>query len=66
MTNDPMPELVAGQLGWLQNAVIRGVNCAIREGRGVNAASRAVLDKLDQMEELLSEKVLNYATRSAE
>ncbi|MGP3999260.1 TetR/AcrR family transcriptional regulator [Streptomyces sp. 8N706] len=63
---DAMPELVAGQLGWLNGTVVSGVRRAMSEGLRPAEASRAVLDKLDQVEELLGEKVLNYAVRSAE
>ncbi|MFF3765079.1 hypothetical protein ACFYYR_13465 [Streptomyces sp. NPDC001922] len=46
--------------------MMRGVRRAMTSGMGPAEASRAVLDRLDAIEDLLSENVLNYAVRSAE
>lgn len=63
---DLMPELVAGQIAWLQNTVMRGIGRAMADGGEPNEVSRAVLVKLDAMEALLSDEILNYATKDTE
>ncbi|GHA33063.1 TetR family transcriptional regulator [Streptomyces tauricus] len=63
---DPMPGLMAGQIGWLHQTVMSAVGREMVAGRDPAEVSREVLVLLDGMEDLLSEKVLNYAVRAAE
>ncbi len=63
---DPLPVLVAGQLSWLQTMLMGCIGREMSAGRKAAEVSREALVLLDGMEELLSEKVLNYAVRSAE
>lgn len=60
---DPLPELVAGQIAWVQNSVMRAIGRAMADGGEPDGVSRAVLVKLDAMGDLLSDAVLNYATK---
>ncbi|MFD6290169.1 TetR/AcrR family transcriptional regulator [Streptomyces sp. NPDC060205] len=64
--DDPMPGLMAGQIGWLHQTVMSTVGREMIAGRAPAEVSREVLTLLDGMEDLLSEKVLNYAVRAAE
>ena len=64
--DDPMPGLMAGQIGWLHQTVMSAVGREMVAGRDPAEVSREVLALLDGMEDLLSEKVLNYAVRAAE
>ncbi|MFJ2263369.1 TetR/AcrR family transcriptional regulator [Streptomyces sp. NPDC087844] len=64
--DDPTPGLMAGQIGWLQQTVMSTVGREMVAGRDPAEVSREVLTLLDGMEDLLSEKVLNYAVRAAE
>lgn len=64
--DDPMPGLMAGQIGWLHQTVMSTVGREMIAGRDPAEVSREVLTLLDGMEDLLSEKVLNYAVRAAE
>ncbi|MCX4234483.1 TetR/AcrR family transcriptional regulator [Streptomyces sp. NPDC020707] len=64
--DDPMPQLMAGQIGWLHQTVMGTVGREMVAGRDPAEVSREVLALLDGMEDLLSEKVLNYAVRAAE
>ncbi|MEU6031960.1 TetR/AcrR family transcriptional regulator [Streptomyces tauricus] len=64
--DDPMPGLMAGQIGWLHQTVMSAVGREMVAGRDPAEVSREVLVLLDGMEDLLSEKVLNYAVRAAE
>ncbi|MDT3400122.1 hypothetical protein RKE29_26455 [Streptomyces sp. B1866] len=61
---DLLPELVAGQIAWLQNAVMDAVGRAMGERREPAAVSREVMARLDAMEELLSAAVLGYAAKN--
>ncbi|GAA4296650.1 TetR/AcrR family transcriptional regulator [Streptomyces venetus] len=63
--DDPMPTLIAGQLNWLHQTVMGTIGRAMVAGRDRNEVSRETLVLLDEMEGLLSEKVLNYAVRGA-
>lgn len=63
---DPLPVLVAGQLSWLQTMLMGCVGREMTAGRKPAEVSREALVLLDEMEELLSEKALNYAVRAAE
>ncbi|MCI3243209.1 MULTISPECIES: TetR/AcrR family transcriptional regulator [Streptomyces] len=64
--DDPMPHLIAGQLGWVHSTVMGVIGREMVKGRNPGEVSREVLVLLDDMEELLGEKVLNYAVRSTE
>ncbi|WP_328493901.1 TetR/AcrR family transcriptional regulator [Streptomyces sp. NBC_00414] len=64
--DDPTPGLMAGQIGWLHQTVMSTVGREMVAGRDPADVSREVLRLLDGMEELLSEKVLNYAVRAPE
>ncbi|MDQ1036110.1 AcrR family transcriptional regulator [Streptomyces sp. V3I8] len=64
--DDPTPGLMAGQIGWLHQTVMSTVGREMVGGRAPAEVSREVLVLLDAMEDLLSEKVLNYAVRGAE
>ncbi|MFE1250313.1 TetR/AcrR family transcriptional regulator [Streptomyces sp. NPDC058735] len=63
--DDPMPALIAGQLNWLHQTVMSTVGRAMVAGRNREEVSRETLVLLDEMEGLLSEKVLNYAVRGS-
>ncbi len=64
--SDPMPTLVAGQLAWVQSTLMAMIGRAMVAGGKPAEVSREALGLLDDMEDLLSEKVLNYAVRAAE
>ncbi|MFC8667815.1 TetR/AcrR family transcriptional regulator [Streptomyces sp. NPDC057199] len=64
--DDPTPGLMAGQIGWLHQTVMSTVGREMMACRDPAQVSREVLALLDGMEDLLSEKVLNYAVRAAE
>ncbi|ALV33468.1 TetR/AcrR family transcriptional regulator [Streptomyces sp. NPDC101209] len=61
--DDPLPHLIAGQLGWAHSAVMAVIRREMVKGRDPREVSREVLGLLDDIEELLGEKVLNYAVR---
>ncbi|MCQ8191465.1 TetR/AcrR family transcriptional regulator [Streptomyces rugosispiralis] len=61
---DPTPEFVAHQLVGLQNAVQRCILRGLAEGGGVDAVAEDALRKVDVMESLLSDAVLNYAVKN--
>jgi AcrR family transcriptional regulator len=60
---DPVPELIAGQLAGIQQAVFRGIGRAMVEGRRVDDAAEWALRQLDAVEALLSRAVMEYAIR---
>ncbi|MET7699493.1 MULTISPECIES: TetR/AcrR family transcriptional regulator [unclassified Streptomyces] len=62
---DPMPGLIAGQINWVHQTVMATIGREMMAGRNPDEVSREVLLLLDDMEGLLSEKVLNYAVRDA-
>ncbi|WP_316782347.1 TetR/AcrR family transcriptional regulator [Streptomyces sasae] len=64
--DDPMPHLIAGQLGWVHSTVMSVIGREMLKGGDPREVSREVLVLLDDIEDLLSEKVLNYAVRGAE
>ncbi|MPY57690.1 TetR/AcrR family transcriptional regulator [Streptomyces spongiae] len=64
--DDPMPTLIAGQINWLHQTVMGVIGREMVAGRNPDEVSREVLVLIDDMEGLLSEKVLNYAVRGAE
>ncbi|MER5876753.1 MULTISPECIES: TetR/AcrR family transcriptional regulator [unclassified Streptomyces] len=63
---DPLPGLVAGQINWVHQTVMSVIGREMMAGRNPDEVSREVLLLLDDMEDLLSPKVLNYAVRAVE
>ncbi|MCG7525522.1 TetR/AcrR family transcriptional regulator [Streptomyces sp. OfavH-34-F] len=63
---DPLPVLVAGQLSWVHSTLMAYIGREMMAGRGPSEVSRDALVLLDDIEDLLGEKVLNYARRAAE
>lgn len=63
---DPMPGLIAGQLSWVHSTLMAWIGDEMVKCRKPAEVSRDALELLDEMEDLLSEKVLNYAVRDAE
>lgn len=63
---DPLPTLVAGQLAWIHGTLMGCIGREMCAGRNPVTVSREALDLLDDMEELLGRKVLEYAVRPAE
>ncbi|MFD5556646.1 TetR/AcrR family transcriptional regulator [Streptomyces sp. NPDC127068] len=61
---DRLPALMAGQIDWVHRTVMGVIRCGLIEGGSPEAVSREALDALDDMEELLGERVLNYAVRT--
>ncbi|MEV4441338.1 TetR/AcrR family transcriptional regulator [Streptomyces sp. NPDC049577] len=57
----PVPGLVASQLGWVQAQVVEFVQGEMAAGRTAAETSRTALALLDEIEDLLSEKLLTYA-----
>ncbi|MFH0520440.1 TetR/AcrR family transcriptional regulator [Streptomyces sp. M41] len=64
--DDPLPSLIAGQLSWAHGTVLAAVGREMLKGRNPDEVSREMLVLLDEIEELLGEKVLNYAVRGAQ
>ncbi|WP_128984653.1 TetR/AcrR family transcriptional regulator [Streptomyces roseicoloratus] len=62
---DPMPLLVGGQISWIQGAVVEFISGEMTAGRKATEVSREALDLLDEIEDLLSDKVLDYAVRAS-
>ncbi|WP_019354635.1 TetR/AcrR family transcriptional regulator [Streptomyces sp. AA1529] len=60
---DPMPQLVAGELVHISNQLFRGATRAIAAGMSPEQAALAALGKLDTYEGLVSERFLKYAVR---
>lgn len=63
--DDMTPTLMAGQINWLHGTVLAAIGGRMVAGGKPSEVSRDMLLLLDEMEELLSEKVLNYAVRGA-
>ncbi|MFF8451371.1 TetR/AcrR family transcriptional regulator [Streptomyces leeuwenhoekii] len=63
--DDPMPALMAGQINWLHSTLLATIGQRMIEGGRPAEVSREALVLLDEMEGLLSDKVLNYAVRGA-
>ncbi|MER7398844.1 TetR/AcrR family transcriptional regulator [Streptomyces sp. NPDC000151] len=61
--DDPMPALIAGQLNWVHATLMGTIGREMAAGRKPAEVSREALVLLDEIEELLSERVLNYAVR---
>ncbi|MEU9352643.1 TetR/AcrR family transcriptional regulator [Streptomyces griseoloalbus] len=64
--DDPMPALMAGQINWLHGTAIAAIGERMLAGGRPAEVSRETLVLLDEMEGLLSPKVLKYAVRGAE
>ncbi|TXS56935.1 TetR/AcrR family transcriptional regulator [Streptomyces sp. t39] len=60
---DMLPDLVAGQLAWLHGTLMGWIGAEMVKRRKPDQVSREALVLIDEMEELLSEKVLDYAVR---
>ncbi|MGA4839585.1 TetR/AcrR family transcriptional regulator [Streptomyces sp. G45] len=60
-----LPDLVAGQLSWAHATVMAWIGAEMMERRDPADVSREALVLLDELEELLSERVLNYGVREA-
>lgn len=63
---DPVPSLMAGQINWVHTTLLALIGREMMAGRSPAEVSREALCLLDDMEDLLSEKVLNYAQRTTE
>ncbi|GGS27690.1 TetR/AcrR family transcriptional regulator [Streptomyces griseoviridis] len=63
--DDPLPDLIAGQLSWAHGTVMAGIGRRMLAGGTPAEVSREMLLVLDEMEDLLSDRVLNYAVRGA-
>ncbi|MGA5900511.1 TetR/AcrR family transcriptional regulator [Streptomyces venetus] len=63
---DRLPGLIAGQICWVHGTLFVAIGREMVKGRNPDEVSREMLVFLDDIEELLSEKVLNYAVRGAE
>ncbi|AJT64360.1 TetR/AcrR family transcriptional regulator [Streptomyces chattanoogensis] len=62
--DDPLPGLMAGQINWVHQSLMMAIGQEMMAGRKPDVVSREALVLLDEMEDLLSEKVLNYAVRA--
>ncbi|MFJ6695474.1 TetR/AcrR family transcriptional regulator [Streptomyces sp. NPDC091272] len=63
--DDDLPDLVAGQIAWVHSTLMAWIGREMVKGRAAAEVSRDALVLLDEMEGLLSERVLNYAARDA-
>ncbi|MEV5879151.1 TetR/AcrR family transcriptional regulator [Streptomyces sp. NPDC052101] len=61
---DELPYLMAGQIGWIHSTVMAAIGREMVKGREPREVSREVLVLLDDIEDLLSERVLGYAVRA--
>lgn len=61
--DDPLPDLMAGQICWIHQCVFVTIGREMLAGRKPAEVSREVLVLLDDIEDLLSDKVLGYAVR---
>lgn len=62
--DDPMPLLVGSQIAWIQDTVIAFISAEMTAGRKAGEVSREALDLLDEIEDLLGGRVLDYAVRT--
>ncbi|MFF8310475.1 TetR/AcrR family transcriptional regulator [Streptomyces lydicus] len=62
---DPLPGLMAGQINWIHQTLMATIAHEMIAGRKAAVVSREALVLLDEMEDLLSERVLNYAVKAA-
>jgi AcrR family transcriptional regulator len=60
---DPLPRLVASQLGWVQDQLFREIGTRTQQGRSPGDIAESALALLAAMESLLSGTALSYATR---
>jgi AcrR family transcriptional regulator len=60
---DPLPRLVAAQLGWVQEQLFREIGDRTRAGEAPGAVAEAALALLDTVESLLGPAVRGYARR---
>ncbi|MEV0370083.1 helix-turn-helix domain-containing protein [Streptomyces sp. NPDC050636] len=63
--DDPMPGLMAGQMNWVHETLMTAIAHEMIAGRKPDVVSREALVLLDEVADLLSEKVLNYAVRAS-
>ncbi|OLT34008.1 TetR family transcriptional regulator [Actinomadura sp. CNU-125] len=63
--DDPVPGLVAGQIGWLHARVLMEAGKRTEAEQDLDAMAAALLDLLDAIEGLLGPRVLGYAARPA-
>ncbi|MER5275524.1 helix-turn-helix domain-containing protein [Streptomyces sp. NPDC002809] len=63
---DRTASLVAGQLAWVHATLMAYIGAEMVAGRKAAEVSRDALVLLDDVEDLLGERVLNYARRAAE
>ncbi|MEU0991185.1 TetR/AcrR family transcriptional regulator [Streptomyces sp. NPDC005953] len=61
---DPMPHLIAGQITWAHEATMSFIGTEMMAGRPPEEVSREALAVLDEIEDLLSAKVHDYAVRT--
>lgn len=61
--SDTLPTLVAGQLAWAHGTLMGFIGSRMLAGRTPEDTSREALALLDDIEEVLGEKVLKYAVR---
>ncbi len=62
----PPPGLATGQIRWTHQTVFLGIGREMLAGRKPAEVSREVLVLAEDIEDLLSEKVLNYAVRGVQ
>ncbi|GAA1581492.1 TetR/AcrR family transcriptional regulator [Actinomadura kijaniata] len=61
--DDPLPALVAGQIGWLHAHVLAESGRHALAGHTPDATAEALLALLDEAETLIGERALTYAVR---
>ncbi|MGC7094578.1 TetR/AcrR family transcriptional regulator [Amycolatopsis lurida] len=61
--DDPVPGLVAGQIGWFHGVVFGEIGKRTVAGEDPELIAAAALALLDEIEALLGERVLTYAVR---
>ncbi|KUN98810.1 hypothetical protein AQJ84_14275 [Streptomyces resistomycificus] len=60
---DALPGLITGQIAWIRHTVFVSVGCEMVSRCKPDEVSREVLVLLDDIEELLGDRVVNYAVR---
>ncbi|MBN6041983.1 TetR/AcrR family transcriptional regulator [Amycolatopsis sp. 195334CR] len=63
---DPVPRLVAGQIGWFHGVVFGEIGQRTVAGEDPESIAAAALTLLDEIEALLGTRVLTYAVRTEE
>ncbi|MFJ7148379.1 TetR/AcrR family transcriptional regulator [Streptomyces sp. NPDC100445] len=61
--DDPLPGLIAGQICWVHQTVFAAIGRRMLAGHKPAEVSRDILVLMEDIEDLLDEKVLNYAVR---